>query len=57
MGFFVDSSLDLEYEDNIPKGEDAELSAELVKLFVDLFGGEVLERCSDLFESIDGQAS
>ena len=50
----VDSSLDLAYEENIPLEGDIELSSELVDLFVNLFGEELLEKCSDLSEGLDG---
>lgn len=50
----VDSSLDLTYEENIPSEGDIELSGKLVDLFIDLFGEELLEKCSYLFEGLDG---
>ncbi len=46
--FNLDSSFNIKYEENIPSGKDIELKSELVNLFVDLFGEEVLERCSNL---------
>lgn len=52
----VDSSLNLTYEENIPPGEDVELSSELIDLFITLFGEELLERCGDLSEGLDGSA-
>lgn len=52
----VDSSLDLAYEENIPSGEDVELSGELIALFISLFWEELLERCGDLSEGVDGSA-
>ena len=55
--FNLDSSFDIKYEENIPSGEDIELSSALINLFVDLFGEELLERCSDLSQGIDGSAS
>ncbi len=53
----LDSSFDITYEENILSGEDIELSIELINLFVDLFGEELLERCSDLSQGFDGSAS
>jgi hypothetical protein len=53
----LDSSFDITYEENILPGEDIELSSELINLFVDLFGEELLERCSDLSQGLDGSAS
>lgn len=50
----VDSSLDLTYEENIPLEGYIELSDELVDLFINLFGEELLEKCSDLSEGLDG---
>ena len=53
----VDSPYDLAYEENVPSGGEVELSTELVSLFVELFGEELLEKCSHLFEGLDGPAS
>ena len=53
----VDSPYDLAYEENVPSGGEVELSTELVSLFVELFGEELLEKCGDLFEGLDGPAS
>ncbi len=55
--FDLDTSFDIKYEENISSEEDVELSSELVDLFVDLFGEELLERCSDLSQGFDGPAS
>lgn len=55
--FNLDSSSDIKYEENIPLGKDIELSSELINLFVDLFGEELLERCGDLSQSVDESAS
>ena len=53
----LDSSSDIKYEENIPSGKEVELSSKLIDLFIELFGEELLERCSDLSKSFDGQAS
>ena len=45
------------YDENIPLGEDVELSNDLISLFVNFFGEELLERCTDLPQSFDGPAS
>ena len=52
----LDSSVNLAYEDNIPIQDNAELSRECVSLFLDFFGEELCERCSDLCEGIDRSA-
>ena len=53
----LDSPIELIFEDNIPSGEDLELSPELINLFVTLFGEDFLEKCSHLLEGFDGSAS
>lgn len=53
----VDSSFDLAYEEDVPQGAEVELSPELIVLFIQLFGEELLEKCCDLFEGFDGPAS
>ena len=52
----VDSSLDLAYEENIPLEGDIEVSSDLVALFVNLFGEELLEKCGHLSEGFDGSS-
>ena len=53
----VDSLSDLSYEENVPQGAEVGLSPELIVLFIQLFGEELLEKCCDLFEGFDGPAS
>ncbi len=52
-----DNSFGFSLLDNIPQGMDVNLSSEVAQLFLTLFGEDLLEKCSDLSESIDGQAS
>lgn len=52
-----ESSLKLIFEENISAAEDFPLPSELVGLFLTLFGEDLLEKCSDLPQSIDGPAS
>ena len=55
--FTPESPLDLIYEENIPSAEDVELTADLIDLFLRLFGEDLLEECSYLPEGFDGPAS
>ncbi len=52
-----ESPLNLIFEENIPSAEDVELTADLIELFLDLFGEDLLEECSYLPEGFDGPAS
>ncbi len=45
------------FEDNIPDEGDVAFSTEMLKIFMDLFSEELLEKCSDLSKGQHGAPS